>query len=37
MRNKVADFNFGNRPLALGSDTTFDWIETNEYFYLGEW
>ena len=37
MRNKSAEVNFGNRPLALGSDTTFDWIETDEYFYLGEW
>ena len=37
MRNKVSDFNYGKRPLALGGDTTYDWIENEKFIYLGEW
>ena len=37
MRNKAAEFDYEEKPLAFGSNITFGWIETEEYFYLGEW
>ena len=37
MRSKAPEFNYGERPMTLVGDTTFDWIETDEFLYLGEW